>query len=70
MYVEEDYHVKGSIRKTDHSLIISKHVNLLEVIDDVVDVIIEKVLKMGGTVIFLNSGSLIKFERIALILRG
>jgi hypothetical protein len=69
LYVEEDYHVKGSIRKTDHSLIISKHVNLLEVIDDVVDIIIEKVLKMGGTVIFLNSGSLIKFERIALILR-
>ena len=68
LYVEEDYHVKGSIRKTDHSLIISKHVNLLEVIDDVVD-IIEKVLKMGGTVIFLTSGSLIKFERIALILR-
>jgi hypothetical protein len=62
--------VKGSIHKTDHSLIISKHVNLLEVIDDVVDIIIEKVLKMGGTVIFLNSGSLVKFERIALILSG
>jgi len=70
LYVEDDYHVKGSIRKTDHSLIISKHVNLLEVIDDVVDVFIEKVLQMGGTVIFLNSGSLITFERIALILRN
>ncbi len=70
LYVEEEYHVKGSIRKTDHSLILSKHVNLLEVIDDVVDVIIEKVLQMGGTVIFLNSGSLIKLQRIALILRG
>ena len=69
LFVEEDYHVKGSIRKTDQSLIISKHVNLLEVIDDVVDIIIEKVLKMGGTVSFLNSGSLIEFERIALILR-
>ena len=69
LYVEEDYHVKGSIRKTDHSVIISKHVNLLEVIDDVVYLIIEKVLKMGGTVIFLKSGSLIKFERIALVLR-
>jgi len=68
LYVEEDYHVKGSIRKSDHSLIISKHVNLLQVIDDVADLVIEKVLKMGGTVIFLNSGSLIKFERIALIL--
>jgi trehalose utilization protein len=70
LYVEEDFHMKGSIRKTDHSLIISKHVNLCEVIDDVVDLIIEKVLKMGGIVIFLNSGSLITFERIALVLRG
>ncbi len=70
LYVEEDYHVKGSIRKTDHSLILSKHVDIWEVIDDVVDIIIEKVLKMGGNVIFLNSGSLIKLERIALILRG
>jgi hypothetical protein len=69
LYVEEDFHMKGSIRKTDHSLIISKHVDLWEVIDDVVDLIIEKVLKMGGTVIFLNSGSLITFERIALVLR-
>jgi hypothetical protein len=69
LYVEEDFHVKGSICKSDHSLIISKHVNLLEVIDDVVDIIIETVLKMGGTVIFLTSGSLKKFEKIALILR-
>jgi hypothetical protein len=69
LYVEEDFHVKGSIYKSDHSLIISKHVNLLEVIDDVVDIIIETVLKMGGTVIFLTSGSLKKFEKIALILR-
>lgn len=70
LFVEEDYHVKGSIHKTDQSLIISKHVNLLEVIDDVVDIIIEKVLKMGGTVSFLKSGSLITYERIALIMRN
>jgi hypothetical protein len=70
LYVEEDYQVKGSIRRTDQSLIISKHVDIWEVIDDVVDIIIEKVLKTGGNVIFLNSGSLIKFDRIALILSG
>jgi hypothetical protein len=67
LYVEEDYHVKVSIYKTDHSLVFSKHVDIWEVIDDVVDLIIEKVLKKGGRVIFLNNGSLIKFERIALI---
>jgi hypothetical protein len=70
LYVEEDYHVKGSIRKTDRSQIITKHVSLWVVIDDVVDLIIEKALKMRGTVIFLNSGSLIKLERIALIMPG
>ena len=70
LYVEEDYHVKGSIRRTDHSLTLSKHVDIWEVIDDVVDIIIEKVLKMGGNVIFLKNGLLIKLERIALILRG
>jgi len=70
LYVEDDYHVKGSILKTDHSLVFSKHVNIWQVLDDVVDVIIEKVLQMGGNVIFLNSGSLIKLDRIALILHG
>ena len=67
LYVEEDYHVKGSIREADQSLIISKHVDMWEVIDDVVDVVIEKVLKTGGTVIFLTSGSLTNLKRIALI---
>jgi hypothetical protein len=70
LYVEDDYHVKGSIVKTDHSLVFSTHVNIWEVLDDVVDVIIEKVLQMGGNVIFLNSGSLAKLDRIALILHG
>ncbi len=70
LYVEEDYRVRGSIRKADHLLILSKHVDLREVIDDVVDVIIERVLKMGGTVVFLNNGSLMKLDRIALILRA
>jgi hypothetical protein len=67
LYVEEDYHMRGSIRKVDHSIVVSKHVNLWEVIDDVVDLIIEKVLKLGGSVVFLKSGSLVKFGRIALV---
>lgn len=68
LYIEEDYHVKGSIHTTDKSVIISKHVDIWNVLDDVVDIIIEKVLKMGGGVIFLESGSLAKLGRIALIL--
>jgi len=70
LYVEDDYHVKGSINKTDHSLVFSKYVNLVEVLDDIVDIIIENVLEMGGNVIFLKNGSLTSQERIALVLRG
>jgi len=70
LYVEEDYHVIGSIQKTDRSPIISRHVDLLQVIDDVVDIIIEKVLQRGGNVVFLNSGSLITYDRITMINLG
>ena len=37
--------------------------------DNVVDVVIDKVLALGGNVIFVENGSLGKFQRIALILR-
>jgi hypothetical protein len=69
LLVEEDYHIKGSISKTDQSLVISEYVDIREVIDDAVDVIVEKVLEMGGNVIFLESGLLTKLSRIALIQR-
>jgi hypothetical protein len=67
LLVEEDYHIKGSINKTDHSLVISEYVDIREVIDDAVDVIVEKVLGMGGNVLFLDSGLLANLSRIALI---
>jgi hypothetical protein len=70
LYVEEDYHIKGSIHKTDNALVFSNHVDIWEVIDDVVDVIIEKVLKKGGNVIFVNSGLLTKLDRIVLIMQS
>ncbi len=37
-----------------------------QVLDDVVDVSIEKVLKLGGNVIFLDSGSLAVHQKISL----
>ena len=67
LFVEENYHMKGSIRETDHSLIASKDLDIQEVIDDAVDAIIEKVLEKGGNVLFLEGGSLTEFHRIALI---
>lgn len=69
LYVEEDFHVRGSLQKTEHSLIISNDLDVTQLFDDVVDIIIEKVLKNGGTVIFLNNGALATHGRIALINR-
>jgi len=66
---EEDFHKKGSIVETDQSWLILEQVDIREVFDDVVDRVIEKVLETGGTVIFLDSGSLAANQRIALILR-
>ncbi|MFH1754505.1 MAG: hypothetical protein ABIA59_02270, partial [Candidatus Latescibacterota bacterium] len=68
LFVEDNYHVKGSISKTDHSLIMSEDLDIQEVIDDAVDTIIEKVLQKDGNVVFLESGSLTKLQRIALII--
>jgi hypothetical protein len=70
LLVEEDYHKKGSIVKTAQSWTIVEQVDIREVLDDVVDKVIEKVLKMGGTVVFLENGSLAANNRIALIPRG
>jgi len=69
LLVEEDFHKKGTIVKTDQSWMILEQVDIREVFDDVVDCVIEKVLETGGTVIFLDSGSLAAHQRIALILR-
>lgn len=70
LFVEEDFHMKGGIRKTDHSLIRSEDLDIREAIDDAVDAVIEKVLENGGKVIFLASGSLAKLQRIALVTGG
>ncbi len=66
LYVEEDFHVRGSLQERDQSLIISNDLDVFQLFDDVVDIIIEKVLKNGGTVIFLNNGALTTHGRIAL----
>ena len=42
---------------------------LLEDCDNVVDVIVDRVLALGGNVMFVNDGSLSGFRRIALVLR-
>ena len=46
-----------------------KSSSLLDDIDNVVDAVIDKVLALGGNVIFVENGLLDKFQRAALILR-
>jgi hypothetical protein len=70
LLVEEDYHVRGSIQKTDDTALISQDVDVREVVDDVVDAVIDQVLATAGNVLFVGPGSLKKLARIALILRG
>ena len=67
LFVEEDYHIKGGIRSTDHSFIMPEDLDIREAMNDAVDAIIEKVLNKSGIVIFLGRGSLTKLRRIALI---
>ena len=68
LVVEEEYRVRGTIRKVDNTTMILPDVDLREPIDDVVDTIIESVLRLGGHVVFTKTGSLHEQQRIALIL--
>jgi hypothetical protein len=43
--------------------------SLIDDCDNLVDIVIEKVLALGGNVMFVEDGSLANFQRIALILR-
>ena len=43
--------------------------SLLEDCDNVVDVVVDRVLALGGNVMFVNDGSLTAFQRMALVLR-
>jgi hypothetical protein len=69
LIVEEDYHVRGSISEADGSVTISPNVDVRDEIDDVIDMLIEKILGSGGNVIFVPGGSLSELGRIVLLLR-
>jgi hypothetical protein len=70
LYVEDDYRLEGGAKRLNNSHMFSKHRNLWDIFNDAVDIIIENVLDTGGAVIFLENGSMVKQQRIALILRS
>lgn len=70
LFVEDDHHVRGGISKTDGALVLSPHVDVSEVIDDTVDLIVERVRAKAPNVVFLRSDTRTKFQKIALIVRN
>lgn len=69
LFVEDDYRRKaeGKLGQNGNQLITSE--GIWEIFNDVVDIIIEKVLIAGGSIVFMDSNSLINLQRIALIQR-
>lgn len=67
LIVENGYRVRGRLNPHDNSFIIDGEPEVTSVMDDVVEMVIEKVVENGGRVIFVESGSLKMYDRIALI---
>ena len=70
LLVEDNYHVRGSLAGPNQSPVISPDVDVRDSLDDAVDVVIEKVIELGGNVVFTPNGSLNGRNRIALLLRS
>lgn len=70
LFVEEGFRMKGSIHVTKDGVVLSPDVDVAELIDDAVDALVEKVLAKGGDVVFVDSDTMLKFQRIALIRRN
>lgn len=70
LLVEENYHLRGTLKRVDRDVTLSEEIDILEVMDDVVDTVIETVLKIGGKVVFMAAHSLKRQNGIALIPRG
>jgi hypothetical protein len=68
LLVEDSYHVKGSIVDSDQLPVLIPEVDVREAMDDVVDAVIEKILKAGGDVVFTPDGFLGDRDRIVLLL--
>ncbi|HMB71392.1 MAG TPA: hypothetical protein VKU85_18940, partial [bacterium] len=69
LLVEDDYHLRGSVRKTNGPSMVTPDVDVRDSIDDAVDAVIERVLGSEGHVVFLPTGTLGDGERIVLLHR-
>ena len=69
LLIENDYHMRGSVCGPSDSPVITPEVDVRETMDDVIDEIIERVLRSGGRVVFTPAGSLRHHDRIVLLTR-
>lgn len=69
LLVEEGYKQPATVDDSGRHLSVSNDPTSLDVMDDAVDEVIEKVLEMGGRVVFTDPGTLDNHQRIALTLR-
>lgn len=70
LYVEDDYHMNTSEPGKHKTHVFLDSMALRELFNDVVDIIIEKILRGGGAVVFMDNDSLISRERIAMVVRA
>jgi hypothetical protein len=68
LLVEEDYHLRGTVRTEGGTVLTSADIDVRDTIDDAVDGAIEKVLESEGNVVFTPPGALRDQERIVLLL--
>lgn len=69
IFVEEKYHQAVSVKDDLLTPISAEEINSKTDINDIVDEMIEHNLKFGGDVVFLEKGSLNKFNKLALVTR-
>jgi hypothetical protein len=67
LLVEDDYHVHGHLDGMGDQPKVVASVDVRDAMDDVVDVVVEKILADGGSVVFVDDGALERHGRIVLI---
>jgi hypothetical protein len=67
LLVEEEFRFRGSLVLASQPPFVSRDVDIRDVNDDVVDALIEQVLRSGGNVVFMHDGVLADQGRIALL---
>ena len=69
LVIEEDYHVSAAEGENNNLILDISDVDEKDIMPDAVDEVAEVVLEKGGNVIFVDNGSLSKYNKIAGILR-